>query len=141
MDMRARCAIAVAIAALAACAPAAHAQSNLVSTLAGTGTAGFSGDGGPANQAQVSVPIAVSATPDGGYLITEQGNCRVRRVFPDGTIQTIAGSPPCPQGPDGDGGPATSAHITAGVTSAAMTPDGRVLISDGNGNNVRQVAT
>jgi hypothetical protein len=139
--MGARCAIAAATAALAICAPAAHAQSNLVSTVAGTGTSGFSGDGGPANQAQISVPIAVSATPDGGYLITEQGNCRVRRVFPNGTIQTIAGSPPCPAGPDGDGGPATSAHLTAGVTSAAMTPDGRVLITDGNGNNVRQVAT
>ncbi|MEA2481122.1 MAG: hypothetical protein QOJ07_3044, partial [Thermoleophilaceae bacterium] len=139
--MRASRAIAGAVLALAAFAPAAHAQSNLVSTLAGTGTAGLSGDGGPANQAQLSVPIAVSTTPDGGYLITEQGNCRVRRVFPDGTIQTIAGSPPCPAGPDGDGGPATSAHLTAGVTYAVMAADGRVLISDGNGNNVRQVAT
>src|SRR3954462_9895565 len=124
--MRSTCAIAVVAAALGVCAPAAEAQSNLVSTIAGTGTGGFSGDGGPAAQAQLAAPIYVSATPGGGYLIVDQGNCRIRRVLADGMITTIAGSSPCTPGstPDGDNGPATSAHLSGGVTAAVMTPDG-----------------
>src|SRR3954467_12898645 len=134
--MRSTCAIAVVAAALAVCAPAAEAQSNLVSTIAGTGTGGFSGDGGPAAQAQLASPIYVSATPGGGYLIADQGNCRIRRVLPDGTMTTVAGSAPCTgvSTPDGDNGPATSAHLSGGVTAAVMTPDGRVLIADGHRN-------
>jgi hypothetical protein len=141
--MRATCAIALVAAALAALPPAAQAQSNLVTTVAGTSTPGFSGDGGPATQAQLASPIYVSGTPGGGYLIADQGNCRIRRVLPNGTMTTIAGSAPCSGGstPDGDNGPATSAHLSGGVTAAVMTPDGRVLIADGNGNNVRQVGT
>jgi hypothetical protein len=107
-----------------------------VSTVAGTGTAGFSGDGGPASAAQLGAPLAVSVTPDGGYLIVDQGNSRIRRVLPDGTIITIAGTT---QGFGGDGGPATMAQMSA-PTAALMAGDGSVLIADGNNNRVRRIA-
>jgi hypothetical protein len=64
-------------------APASHAQTNLVSTIAGTGSSGFSGEGGPATSAQISLPISLFVMADGGYLIGDQGNSRVRRVLPD----------------------------------------------------------
>ena len=67
------------------------AQGDIV-TVAGTGTAGFNGDGIPAATAQISTPTGVTAMADGGYLITDQGNSRVRRVFPSGVITTVAGA-------------------------------------------------
>ncbi len=63
-------------------------------TLAGTGVAGFSGDGGPALQAQLNGPSAVTPGPDGSIYIADSGNNRVRRIGPDGNISTIAGSGP-----------------------------------------------
>src|ERR1700712_31200 len=90
--------------ALLALAANADAQTNTVSTIAGTGVSGFSGDGGPANQAQLGIPTGVSFTPGGGFVVSDQGNDRVRRVLPDGTIITIAGSGSTVF--SGDGGPA-----------------------------------
>jgi NHL repeat len=89
-------------------------------TIAGTGVAGFSGDGGPAGAAQLNGPSAVTLGPDGSVYIADSGNNRVRKMGPDGTISTIAGTgaiianinlpnPSCEF--SGDGGPATSAHL------------------------------
>src|SRR5215211_7886150 len=122
--------------ALLGAAPSALAQSNTVSTVAGT-TAGFSGDTGPATSAQLNLPIGVSVTPDGGFLIADQANARVRRVFPDGTIVTIAGSGNVGSG--GDGGPAVQAELSGAINAAVMRPDGSVLIADSNNNRVRLV--
>ncbi len=126
--MRLPSAIAVAAAALVTLVPSAHAQSNLVSTVAGTGTQGAAGDEKPATEAQLSNPIGLSAVPGGGFLIADQGNCKVRRVFPDGRISTVAGGT-CGAAA-GDGGPATSATLSAAINDAVMTPDGGVLIAD-----------
>ena len=63
-----------------------------VTTIAGTGVAGFAGDGGPAAAAQLYGPSAVAVAGDGSIYIADSGNNRVRRVAPDGTITTIAGS-------------------------------------------------
>ena len=123
--------------ALLAGASGAYAQTNAVSTVAGTGTAGFTGDGGPAAAARLSNPIGVSVTPDGGYLIVDQGNNRIRRVFPNGTIVTIAGIGGA-GGFGGDGGPAVLAQLNI-PNGAVMGTDGSVLIADSLNNRVRRV--
>ena len=123
--------------ALAFAAPATAATNNIF-TVAGTGTQGFSGDGGPATAAGLTLPISVSAIPGGGYLIADQGTERVRRVAPDGTITTVAGNGTSTYG--GDNGPATSASFSA-VSDVAAAPDGSILIADGNNNRIRRVGT
>jgi NHL repeat len=94
----------VLFAGLCVVAPAGAATDN-ISTLAGDGTFGFSGDGGPATAAQLNGPIGVAVAADGGILIADYNNSRVRRVSPTGTITTIAGSGT--YGFSGDGGPAS----------------------------------
>ena len=127
----------VAVLTLGVVATAAQAQTGEITTVAGTGVAGFAGDGGPAGAAQLSIPVAVTATPDGGYLIAEQGTSRVRRVASDGTITTVAGSGVA--GFAGDGGPATAARLSA-PSAAALTTAGDVLIADANNNRIRSVS-
>jgi len=80
-----------------------------VSTFAGTGVKGFSGDGGPADKAQLNNPFAVARGPDGALYICDVDNHRVRRVAQNGTISTYAGS--AKKGYSGDGGPATEAAL------------------------------
>lgn len=117
-------------------APALGVAGN-ITTVAGPGTAGTPGDGGPASQAYVGSPVGVTALPDGGYLIAHQGSPAIRRVLPDGTITTIAGNGVA--GFSGDGGPATMASLNA-PAAAIPTPDGGYLIADPNNNAVRRVA-
>ena len=63
-----------------------------INTVAGTGTFGFSGDGGPATAADLRAPIGVAALPDGGFLITDAGAAQIRRVSATGIITTVAGT-------------------------------------------------
>jgi NHL repeat len=109
----------------------------VISTVAGTGTAGFSGDGGPATSARLNSPTDVEATPDGGFLIADLGNRRVRKVFPGGTIATVAGNGQ--EGSGGNGGPATSASLSA-PTGVASRPDGGFLVADSGAGLVRAVS-
>src|SRR4051812_6832911 len=83
----------IAVFAVAVAAPGASAATNNIFTVAGA-TGGFSGDGGPATAAQLGHPSGVAATADGGYLIADLGNQRIRRVSPNGTIVTVAGTTP-----------------------------------------------
>ena len=124
---------ALAFAAVAGAVPG----TGFIFTIAGTGSAGYGGDGGPATAAQLSVPVNVSATPDGGYLIVEQGTNHIRRVDAAGTITTVAGNGI--NGSGGDGGPATSASINA-PNAAVMTASGDILIADSNNNKIRKVS-
>ena len=80
-----------------------------ISTFAGTGAKGFSGDGGPATSAQLSNPSAIARGPDGALYICDTDNQRIRKVAPDGTISTVAGNGT--RGFSGDGGPATQAAL------------------------------
>ena len=65
----------------------------VISTLAGTGVAGFSGDGGPATRAQLRQPHSIALGPDGRLLICDVGNHRIRAVnLSSGTIETIGGT-------------------------------------------------
>lgn len=78
-----------------------------VSTFAGTGKQGFSGDGGPATSAEIDNPFGVIRGPDGAIWFCEYTGQRIRRVAADGTISTIAGTGA--KGYTGDGGPALDA--------------------------------
>lgn len=107
-----------------------------IDTVAGTGTQGYSGDGGQAVAALLSNPAGVAITPDGGFLIAEFGG-RVRRVTPGGTITTLAGGGATTPG---DGGPATLATLSAPL-GVSVTSEGRVLVAEFNGNRIRFVDT
>ena len=92
-------------ASLLSCALASAAEL----TLAGTGVKGFSGDGGPAIEAQLNTPTGIARGPDAGVYICDTGNHRIRVVSRDGKINTIAGTGVA--GWTGDGGPAISATL------------------------------
>ena len=120
------------------------ARNGKISTIAGANNAGYSGDGGPATRAQLAIPQDVLAEKDGGFLIADTGNNRIRRVSPDGVISTVAGTGgPDPFGPvdpfqgTGDGGPATAAGL-AFPAHLARLPDGSLLV--GEFRNVRRIA-
>ena len=111
--------------------------SGQMTTVAGTGTAGYSGDGGPATSARLSWPLDVEPTADGGFLIADLGNKRVRKVSPAGIITTVAGNGV--EGASGDGGPATSAQLAA-PTGVAVAADGGFLVVDAATHRVRRVS-
>ena len=115
------------------------APDGAISTIAGTGVQGFSGDGGPANQAQLSQPYGVSVAPDGNLYISDSGNSRVRRISVDGIITTIAGTGRISSF-GGDGAPATLADLF-GPTDMAFTPDGSFYVSDTSNVRVRFIGT
>lgn len=108
-----------------------------ITTIAGTGRRGFSGDGGPATSARLYNPYGVAVDDRGNVYIADWGNHRVRRVSPGGRITTIAGtgSP----GYSGDGGPATAArlHFPRGV---AVDEHGNLYIADSQNFRVRMVS-
>lgn len=110
--------------------------SGIITTVAGTGTPGSAGDGGDALLAELQNPRALSANPDGGFLIADEFNNRIRQVGPDGIITTVAGTGAA--GAGGNGGPATSASLRRplGVLSLGA---GHFLIADGYNNCVREV--
>lgn len=107
-----------------------------ITTVAGDGRAGFGGDGGPATRASINNPRGVSALPDGGFLIPDTNNHRIRRVWPDGHISTVAGTGAA--GFSGDGGPATDAELRFPFGVSA-TAEGGFLIADG-ATRVRRVS-
>ncbi|MCB9719058.1 MAG: hypothetical protein H6712_34755 [Myxococcales bacterium] len=106
-----------------------------IHTIAGTGTAGFSGDGGPATQAQLDQPYGLALDEDGTLYVADRGNFRVRSIAPDGTIHTIAGTGL--EGLRGDGGPALSARLGY-VARLAMDGDG-LLVADQSNSVARRI--
>jgi uncharacterized protein (TIGR03437 family) len=101
-------------------------------TLAGTDTTpGFSGDGGPAAQALLNHPTGLAFDAWGNLYIADAGNNRIRKITPDGTISTVAGS--ADAGFAGDGGPAVGAQLSVPFSQAVATDAaGNVLMVDGN---------
>jgi RHS repeat-associated protein len=108
-----------------------------ITTVAGDGTAGFSGDGGPAADAKVDDPWDVAVPADGSLLIADHGNYRIRAIGLDGVIDTVAGVGP--SGPVGDGGPATDAHLARPGT-VAPAPDGSFFVGETDGARIRRVS-
>lgn len=105
----------------------------VITTVAGTGVAGFSGDGGAATNAQFRGPAGAAVDSAGNLYITDYGNSRVRKIT-NGVITTVAGNGT--QGYSGDYGPATSAEL-CGPTGIALDSAGRAYIADSCYNRVR----
>ncbi|MGH9660854.1 MAG: IPT/TIG domain-containing protein, partial [Bryobacteraceae bacterium] len=101
----------------------------IVTTVAGNGTGGFSGDGGPATSAQLNSPIAVTVDDAGNLFVLDAANGRVRKISPNGMISTVAGGGML-SGGAADGGPATSATLGGFVCNFVC---GGVAV-DGSGN-------
>ena len=109
----------------------------IITTIAGTGISGFSGDNGPAISAQLNVSAAVAVDGDGNLFIADTANQCIRRVDTTGVITTIAGTPTVP-GSDGDGGPATSAQLgsPSGIAVDALHD---LYICDPDTGSIRRV--
>ena len=107
-----------------------------ISTVAGTGRPGFSGDGGPAVEAQVSQPQSLALDAVGNLYITDRNNHRIRKVDPMGNISTVAGTGEF--GFSGDGGPAVEAQL-ARPYSVAFDAAGNLYIADRNNQRIRKV--
>ncbi|MBI4584689.1 MAG: PKD domain-containing protein [Planctomycetes bacterium] len=116
-----------------------------ITTVAGTGLSGYTGDGGPATEAQLVQPVGLAVGPDGSLYIASSQCCLfgstgiIRRVDPEGIITTVAGTgsfcaiPAC-----GDDGPATQAQILA-PRGLAVGPDNTVYISETGAHWVRKI--
>jgi len=108
----------------------------IITTVAGNGLAGFSGDGGPATSAQINRPAGVAVDSQGNLYIADNENYRVRKVDTAGTISTFAGTGI--RGTSGDGGPATAA-LLADPRDIAFDEDGNVFLADTYGYRIRKV--
>lgn len=107
-----------------------------ISTVAGNGTNGYSGDGGPATAAQLEGPTRLRRGADGALLICDTRNHAIRRVDRDGIISTIAGDGT--PGYSGDGRPAIAARLNSPY-DIALAPEGALLIADTGNNVIRRI--
>ena len=110
--------------------------SGIITTIAGTGVAGFSGDGGLATSARLNEPIRLLSDLVGNLYIADRANDRVRKVNPSGIITTIAGTGIA--GFSGDGGPATAAQLNL-PTGLAFDVLGNLYIGDRANHRVRKI--
>ena len=109
-----------------------------IETVLGTGVGGFSGDGGPATQAQITSG-GIDVGPDGTLYLADRSNNRIRRVGPDGIVTTIAGGPGTATSDSrGDNGPATLAKISS-PQDVAVAPDGSIYVV-GNIDKIRRLS-
>jgi uncharacterized protein (TIGR03437 family) len=112
------------------------APAGTITTVAGNGIQSFSGDGGPATAASLSYPCGVAADAAGNIYVADNGNQRIRKVAPAGTITTAAGNGR--QGYSGDGGPATAASLWS-PSGVAVDAAGNLYITDGGNDRIRKV--
>lgn len=109
----------------------------IVTTIAGTGTVGYAGDGGPATQAQLSYPAAVVTDSAGNLFVSEVGDYHIRKIDTQGIISTIAGNGT--YGYSGDGGPAPQAALSTPYGMAFDT-SGDLFFGDARNDRVRRVS-
>ncbi len=110
----------------------------IITTVAGTGVKGFSGDGGLATQAQLHRPLTVAFDAAGNMFIDDENNRRIRMVdHHTGDITTVAGNGQ--YGCGGDGGPAVDASFKD-PNEVGFAPDGTMLVSDNECHNIREIA-
>ena len=107
-----------------------------ITTIAGNGIPAFWGDGGPATAANLKYPTGVALDHDGNVFIADAANHRIRRIDPDGTITTVAGTGGA--GFAGDGGPATEAMLHK-PTGVAVSRKGELFIADEYNHRIRRV--
>jgi uncharacterized protein (TIGR03437 family) len=111
-------------------------ETGIVSVFAGNGTPGYSGDHGPATDAQISVPLGIALDAAGLVYIASPGCACVRAVF-NGVITTVAGNGT--PGFSGDGGPATAAQLSS-PEGLVVDSSGSLYIGDTSNNRIRKVA-
>ncbi|MBI5427835.1 MAG: SMP-30/gluconolactonase/LRE family protein [Nitrospinae bacterium] len=107
-----------------------------IERVAGSGEAGFSGDGGPAVKASLRTPAGLALDKDGNLYIADRENHRVRKVDAKGTVTTVAGNGTA--GFSGDGGPAVEASLNL-PSGVAVDDKGTLYISDRSNNRIRTV--
>lgn len=113
-------------------------SSSFMTTIAGTGTAGFNGDGGLANQAELSSPTSIAIDAEGNVYIADKVNNRIRKVATgSGIISTLAGSGTL--GYSGDGMAANTAELN-NPSGVAVDGSGNVYIADAGNHCIRKVA-
>ncbi|MBX7219841.1 MAG: SMP-30/gluconolactonase/LRE family protein [Blastocatellia bacterium] len=112
------------------------AETNLITTVAGRGTAGSEGDGNLAVSALLNLPEGVALDADGNMYVSDAGNARIRRIdAKNQTITTIAGGS---QGFGGDNGPALQAKLN-GPAGLAFDRDGNLFVADADNHRVRRI--
>ncbi len=109
--------------------------SGIITTVAGNGTPGFSGDGGSSTGASLNSPLGVAVDAAGNLYIADGSNNRIRKVSPSGVITTAAGGGSVL----GDGGPATSASL-ANPSGVAVDGAGNLYIADTFNLRIRKVS-
>ena len=110
--------------------------SGIITTVAGTGSLGFSGDGGPATAAELYYPVGVAVDAIGNLFIADTLNRRIRKVSASGIITTVAGNGI--EGFSGDGGPAIGAALY-GPVGISIDAQDNIFFSDTNGQRVREL--
>jgi sugar lactone lactonase YvrE len=109
------------------------ASTGVISTIAGNGTNGYSGDGGPATSAQFYNPVAVAVDSSGNVYVADSDNGAVR-IIANGIITTIAGGGGLSY--TGDGGPAVFAQFSS-ISGIAVDAQGNIYVADTNNNAIR----
>lgn len=110
----------------------------IINTVAGNGTAGYSGDGGIATSAKISTAFGIGVDASGNIYIPDQANNRIRKVTAStGVISTVAGNGTA--GYSGDGGAATNAMLGGYVDGVALDASGNIYIADFQNNRIRKV--
>jgi uncharacterized protein (TIGR03437 family) len=106
-----------------------------LATVAGSGIPGFNGDAGPATNIRLSNPTGIALDSNGALYIADQGNHRIRKVTPDGSLTTIAGGA---AGFAGDGGAATAARLDR-PADVKLDGCGNLFVADMNNHRVRRI--
>jgi sugar lactone lactonase YvrE len=119
----------------AACPGAAQTTSGIITTVAGNGAPGISGDGGPATEAAIGRPSGLVFDHNGNLYFSDSDNHRVRKIDANGVISTFAGAG---QGFGGDGGPATLALLNS-PADLASDAAGNIYIADSGNGRIRRV--
>jgi sugar lactone lactonase YvrE len=117
---------------------AAMASGQTITDFAGTGTPGYTGDNGPATQAEVNRVVGLATDAQGNIYLADQNNNVVRKVDTNGNITTFAGTSVA--GYAGDGGPATQAQLN-GPLGVCVAPSGVIYVADQGNHRVRAIST
>ncbi len=110
--------------------------SGIITTIAGNGFSGSSGDGGPATAARLKNPIGITIDAAGNLIFADFGNHKIMKITPSGIISTIAGT--TGSGSSGDGGPATSARLNF-PTTVSFDAMSNLYIADFSNHKIRKI--